>query len=104
MIFCSLFSFVCSLLCLVLVAASLAHKTLFEIGFAVSARNALWSITAKNTGSSTGPPARPFACLLAPLAHLLAPDCSLCWCPLLRSLVCSLAHFAHSLARGKVID
>ena len=84
MIFCSLFSFVCSLLCLVLVAASLAHKTLFEIGFAVSARNALWSITAKNTGSSTGPPARPFACLLAPLTHLLPSHYSLCSQALLR--------------------
>ena len=63
---------------------------------------ALWTITAKNTDWSTGPLARPFARSLAPLTHSLAPDCSLCLRPPLRSLVCSLAHFAHSLARGKV--
>ena len=62
----------------------------------------------KETSVSTGPLARPFARLLirslAPLTGLLAPDCSLCSGPLLRSLVCSLAHFAHSLARGTVND
>jgi len=39
---------------------------------------------------------------LAPLTRSLAPDCSLRSRPPLRSLVRSLAHFAHSLARGKV--
>ena len=63
---------------------------------------ALWSITVKNKDCSTGPLARPFARLLAPLTRSLAPDCSLRSRPPLRSLVCSLAHFAHSLARGKV--
>ena len=65
---------------------------------------ALWSITAKNTDCSTGPLARPFARSLAPLTRSLAPDCSLRSRPPLRSLIRSLAHFAHSLARGKVID
>ena len=64
----------------------------------------LWSITAKNTDCSTGPLARPFARSLAPLTCSLAPPCSLCLHALLRSLVCSLAHFAHSLARGTVND
>ena len=40
--------------------------------------------------------------LLAPLTRSLAPDCLLRSRPPLRSLVRSLAHFAHSLARGKV--
>ena len=53
---------------------------------------------------STRPLARPFARSLAALTHLLASDCSLRSCPLLRSLVRSLAHFAHSLAHGKVND
>ena len=56
---------------------------------------ALWSGTNKNKDVSTRPLARPFA-------RSLAPDCSLCLRPPLRSLVRSLAHFAHSLARGKV--
>ena len=64
--------------------------------------NALWSRTNKNRDVSTGPLARPFARSLAPLTRSLAPDCSLCSRPPLRSLVGSLAHFAHSLARGKV--
>ena len=62
----------------------------------------LWSGTYKNRDVSTGPLARPFARLLAPLTRLLAPDCSLRSRPPLRSLVRSLAHFAHTLARGKV--
>ena len=41
---------------------------------------------------------------LAPLTRSLAPDCSLRSRPPLRSLIRSLAHFAHSLARGKVND
>ena len=48
---------------------------------------------------STGPLARPFSCLLAPLTRLFVPDCSLRLRPPLRSLVRSLAH---SLVRGKV--
>ena len=60
----------------------------------------LWSITAKNTDCSTGPLAR----LLALLTRSLAPDCSLRSRPPLCLLVRSLAHFAHSRARGTVID
>ena len=60
--------------------------------------NALWSGTNKKRDVSTG----PLALLLAPLTCSLAPDSSLRSCTLLRSLVCSLAHFAHSLACGKV--
>ena len=52
---------------------------------------------------STGPLARPFACSLAPLTHLLALDCLHCSRSPLRSLVRLLAHFAHSLARGKEV-
>ena len=66
-------------------------------------RGSLWSITAKNTDCSTGPLARPFARWLAPLTHSLAPDCLLRSHPPLCSLVRSLAHFAHFLARGTVI-
>ena len=53
---------------------------------------------------STGSLARPFARLLALLTRFLAPDCSLDSRPPLRSLICSLAHFAHSLAHEKNID
>ena len=60
--------------------------------------------TTKNTDWSTGPLARPFACSLALLTRSLAPDCSLCSRPPLCSRVHSLAHFAHSLARGTVND
>ena len=62
----------------------------------------LWARTTKNTDRSTGPLARPFARSLAPLTRSLAPDCSLRSRPPLRSLVRSLAHFAHSLASGTV--
>ena len=55
-----------------------------------------------NQDVSTGPLARPFTCSLTPLTRSLASDCSLRSRPPLRSLVRSLAHFAHSLARGKV--
>ena len=65
---------------------------------------ALWSGTNKNRDVSNGPLARPFAHSLAPLTRLLAPDCSLRSRPPLRSLVRSLAHFAHSLARGTEND
>ena len=64
----------------------------------------LWSITAKNTDCSTGPLACPFARSLAPLTCSLAPNCSLRSRPPLRSLVRSLAHFAHSFACGTVND
>ena len=37
---------------------------------------ALWSRITKNPDVSTGPLARPFACSLAPLTHLLALHCS----------------------------
>ena len=58
--------------------------------------------TNKNRDVGTGPLAHPFARPLAPLTRSLAPHCSLRSRPPLRSLVRSLAHFAHSLARGKV--
>ena len=64
--------------------------------------DALWSGTNKNRDVSTGPLARPFARSLALLTRLLAPDCSLRSRPSLHSLVRSVAHFAHSLAGGKV--
>ena len=67
-------------------------------------KKTLWSIIAKNTDCSTGPPACPFACSLAPLTRLLALDCSLCSRPPLRSLIRSLAYFAHSLLCGTVND
>ena len=61
---------------------------------------ALWSGTNKNRDVSTGPHARPFVHLLAPLTRSLPANCLL---PNpnspLRSLVRSLAH---PLARGKV--
>ena len=63
---------------------------------------ALWSGSTKNRDVSTGPLARPFSCSLAPLTRLLAPDCSLRSRPPLCSRVRLLAHFTHSLARGKV--
>ena len=53
---------------------------------------------------STGPFARLSPCLLAPLTRLLAPPNSHCLSALLRSLICSLANFAHSLACGTVND
>jgi len=59
--------------------------------------NALWFRSAKNRDVSTGPLARPFARLLAPLTRSLAPDCSLRSHPPLRSLI-------RSLARGKVYN
>ena len=67
----------------------------------LSRDSAQWFRTAKNRDVSTGPPARAFACSLAPLTHLLAPPCSLHSCTLLRSLVCLLTH---SLARGTMND
>ena len=61
--------------------------------------SALWARSTKNPDVITGPFARPFA---QSFTCLLAPHCSLRLCAPLRSLVCSLAHFAHSLPRGKV--
>ena len=51
---------------------------------------ALWARSTKNPDVSTGPLGHPFACSLTPST------------PSVRSLICSLAHFAHSLARGTV--
>ena len=65
---------------------------------------ALSSRFIKITDRSTGSLACPFARSLAPLACSLAPHYSPCLRAPLRSLVCSLAHFAHSLARGKEDD
>ena len=73
-----------------------------QIDWVMDLLYALWSEIKKNTDVRTGPLARPFARSLTPLTRPLAPDCSLCSRPPLRSLVRSLAHFAHSLARGKV--
>ena len=66
--------------------------------------HALWSKTTEKLDISTGPLAHPFARLLALLTHSLTLDCSPHSRPPLRSLVRSLAHFAHSFARGKVND
>ena len=55
-----------------------------DVAFFVGAQ---WGRTAKNWDVGTGP---------------LAPHYSLCSRAPLRTLVRSLAHFAHSLARGKV--
>ena len=78
------------------------------ITFKFECTDALWFRWLKNQDVSTGPLARsfalPFARLLAPLTHSLALDCSLRSRPPLHSLVRSLAHFAHSLARGTVND
>ena len=65
---------------------------------------AQWARITKNPDKSTGLLARLFARSLTPLTRSLAPDCSLCLCPLLRSLVCSLTYFAHSLAGWTVND
>ena len=82
----------------------LVNKLTLTQGVQIFLSKVVWSITAKNTDCSTGPLARPFARSLAPLTRSLAPDCSLRSRPPLRSLVRSLAHFAHSLARGTVND
>ena len=66
--------------------------------------NAQWGRTVKNWDVSTGPLARPFARLVAPLTRSLTPHYSLRSRAPLRSLPRSLAHFAHSLARGTVIE
>ena len=58
--------------------------------------DALWSGTNKDRDVSTGPLTRPFARSLATLTRLLAPHYSLRSRAPLRSLACSLTHFAHS--------
>ena len=65
-------------------------------------RDALWSETNNNRNVSTGPLARPFARSLAPLTRSLAPHNSLRSRAVRRLFIRLLAHFAHSLARGKV--
>ena len=67
-------------------------------------RAAHWARSTKNPDVSTGPLPCPFARSLAPLTRSLAPHYSLRSRAPLRSLVCSLAHFALSLARGTVDD
>ena len=64
----------------------------------------LWSRTAKNPDENTGPLARLFAHSLALLTRLLALPCSLRSHALLRSLIRVLAHFAHSLTRGTIVE
>ena len=63
---------------------------------------AQWFNKAKNRDVSTGPLARPFARLLAPLTRSLAPPCLVCSRAPLHSFICLLAHFTHSQALGKV--
>ena len=65
---------------------------------------ALWARSTKNPDVSTGSLVCPFIHSLAPLTRLLATPCSLYLRALLRSLVCSLAQFGHSQARGTVND
>ena len=74
------------------------HREIFGDG------TALWARTGKNTDWSTGPLVRSLARSLAPLTHSLAPHYSLHSRAPLCSLACLLAHFAHSLTRGKVHD
>ena len=57
-----------------------------------------------NRDVGTETPARLFARSLATLTHSLTPHYSLRSRPPLRSLVRSLAHFAHPLARGTSND
>ena len=66
--------------------------------------DAQWFETTKNQDVSTGPLDCPFTYSILPLTHLLAPHCLLCLRAPLRSFICSLAHFAHSRAHGKVND
>ena len=61
---------------------------------------ARWFRIAMNRDVSTGSLARPFACLLAPLYHLLATHCSLRSCATLGSFVRSLAHTFPSSREG----
>ena len=82
---------------------SATHELRYDVRLVVlNHTDALWSETNKNRDASTGPLARPCARSLAPLTRSRAPDCLLRSRPPLRSLIPSLAHFAHSLACGKV--
>ena len=83
---------------------SFAFCCLPECFFLASEERAQWFRSAKNQNVSTGPLACPFARSLAPLTHSLAPPCLLRSRIPLRSFVCSLAHFIHSQARGKVYN
>ena len=80
-------SFCCSFICFFFPLLCL-HISFFLVG-------ALWSRISNNPDESAGSLARPIA---------LALPCSLCLRTLLHSLICSLAHFPHSLARGTVND
>ena len=75
-----------------------------ETEWSVTNCHSLWAKSTKTPDFSTGPLARPFARSLAPLTRSLALDCWLRSRPPLCSLVRSLAHFAHFLARGTVND
>ena len=66
----------------------------------VSGGGALWSETNKNRDVSTGPLVRPFA----RTAHSFACSGLLASLAPSAALTRSLAHFAHSLARGTVND
>ena len=68
---------------------TLLHSTFHDFTRQPPSPKPLWSRILKNPEVSTGPLARPFARSLAPLTHLLAPDCSLRSRPPLRSLVLS---------------
>ena len=70
------------------------------VGWAVDNTCTQWARIRKNIDQSTGPLAHPVAHSLAPLTRSLAPHYQLCSRAPLRSLVRSLAHFAHSLAQG----
>ena len=63
-----------------------------------------WFGTAKNWDKSTGPRALPFAHLLAPLTHFLAPHCSLRSSAPLRLSVCSLTHSLLSSGKSQWLD
>ena len=102
---CSFFHSFSALLFFLYSLFSLASENLFFLHFhsviSVSlGENAHWGRTAMNGDVNTGPLARPFA----RLTRLLALHCSLCLRAPLHFFFCSLAHFAHSLARGKVND
>ena len=81
---------------------SYCRSVLLSLCLSLQLTGALWSGSTKNRHISTGTLARPFACSLVPLTRSFAPNCSLRSRPLLRSLIRSLAHYTHSLARGKV--
>ena len=75
-----------------------------ETEWSVTNCHSLWAKSTKTPDFSTGPLARPFARSLAPLTRSLAPHNSLRSRAVRRLFIRSLAHFAHSLARGTVND